>query len=58
MYLMPSDVARLGYTNERPGCGWMQNKLGAMRVHNNNCRDRMEKAREEDDMGDDKDRSK
>ena len=36
----------------------MQTKLGARRGHNNGCRDRMEKALEEDDMGDGRNRSK
>ena len=56
--LMPSDVLRLGYTIGCPGCVWMQNKLGAKQGHNNHCRDSMEKALEEDDMGDGKGRSK
>ena len=58
MYLLPSDVVRLGYTIGCPKCVRMQNKLGARRGHNNNCRDRMEKALEEDGTGDGKDRSK
>ena len=36
----------------------MQNQLWARRGHNNNCRDRIAKALEEDDTGDGKDRSK
>ena len=36
-------ILRLAYTVGCPGCVWMQNKLGTIRGHNNNCRDRMAK---------------
>ena len=51
---MPADFERLGYTIGCPGCVWMQNKLGARRGHNNECRARMEAALIQDEDGDGK----
>ena len=44
IYLMPKDFAKYGFTDGCPGCVWLQNKLGARRNHNDQCRLRVEQA--------------